>query len=200
MEHKERLVKLILNNEGRKAEMLLSEISKTASNEKYADAREKILLIETAKTLNESLPSFYIDVKTLTERLFEKHMSVKECVSRLCSGVKDSASIERQDLYAKAISFIEGNLTDNQLAVGSVAEYIGLTQSELIKIFKEKKGITPGDYIGKKRAEESLAYLAKNTSVEKAAYAVGFSSVEAYIRTFSKHIGITPGVWKKKNL
>ena len=60
--------------------------------------------------------------------------------------------------------------------------------------------VTPGDYIGQKRCIKSIEYLKENKSVEKAALSVGFSAVETYIRTFRKHTGMTPGMWKKKNL
>ena len=61
-------------------------------------------------------------------------------------------------------------------------------------------GITPGDYIGKGRTKKSLELLKENTSVENTALSVGFSSVESYIRAFRKHMGMTPGMWKKKYL
>lgn len=200
MENRDTLVKLILNNESRKAEAFLSEIRKNASNPKFADAREKILLVETAKALNERLPSFYADVKVLTADIFEENASTKECVASLCNLLRASVKAEKQNSYAKARDFMDARLKDNQLTVALVAAYTGLTRSELVKLFKENCGMTPGDYIGKKRAEESISYLEKNVSVEKAAYATGFSSVETYIRTFSKHMGLTPGMWKKKYL
>ena len=200
MENKDKLVNLILNGERRKAETLLSEICRKSPSRKYAAAREKILLVEAAKTLNENIPSFYVDVNLLAEELFEEKISAGECSDRLCRAVKSSVKSGRLESVAKARDFITAKLTENQLSVGLVADYTGLTQSELIKLFKENEGITPGDYIGKKRAEESISYLKNNVSVEKVALMTGFSSVEAYIRTFRKHMGLTPGVWKKKNL
>lgn len=200
MEHKKQLLEFIINNENRNAEVFLKKIRENSVCSKYAEAREKILLIETAKGLNRIIPSFYADVKKLTADLFEEKVSVKDTIAFLCMKVKESAKAEKQTAYTKALEFIEENLLGNQLSVGSAAEYAGVSQSSLIKLFAENIGITPGDYIGKGRCERSLEFLRKNASIEATALSVGFSSVETYIRAFNKHMGMTPGMWKKKNL
>ena len=200
MEHKNELIEYILNNENRNAEALLSELRETSVSEKYATARERLLIVETAKSLNDMLPTFYADIKKLTVDLFEENVSVEDSLALLCEKVGASVKMKKQNSCAKAVDFILDRLTDNQLTVSLVADYTGITQSELVKLFKESKRITPGDYIGQVRAEKSCSFLMKNISVEKTASAVGFSSVETYIRTFKKHMGMTPGMWKKKNL
>lgn len=200
MEHKNQLVNFIINGENRNAEAFLTEIKERAACSEYAEAREKILLIEVAKCLNDRFPAFYADVKKLTADLFENRLSAKACIDYLCRKIKDSLKEEKLESYAKALDFIEENLFSNQLTVGAVAEYTGVSQSGLVKLFCENTGITPGDYIGKGRCEKSLDLLKENMSVENAALSVGFSSVETYIRTFKKHMGLTPGMWKKKYL
>ena len=200
MEHKDKLIDFVLNNENRKAESLLTKIREASECDTYADAREKILLIETAKSLNDNLPNFYADVKKLTVDLFESNVSVKDAIDFLCAKVKDSLKAERQTAYLKALAYTRENLCSNQLSVSSAAEYAGISQTGLIKLFAENMGITPGDYIGKGRCEKSLELLKENASVESTALSVGFSSVESYIRAFRKHMGMTPGMWKKKYL
>ncbi len=200
MEHKNKLIEFIINNENRNAEVFLTKIRENSVCSKYTEAREKILLIETAKSLNNMIPTFYADVKELTADLFEEKVSVKDAIDFICRKVKESAKEEKQTAFAKTCAFIEENLFSNQLSVGSASEYAGISRSSLIKLFAENIGITPGDYIGKGRCERSLEYLRKNVSVENTALSVGFSSVETYIRAFKKHMRMTPGMWKKKNL
>jgi len=200
MEHKNQLVNFIINGENRSAEAFLTEIKERAACSEYAEAREKILLIEVAKYLNDRFPAFYADVKKLTADLFKNRLSARECIDYLCRKIKDSLKEEKLESYAKALDFVEENLFSNQLTVGAVAEYTGVSQSSLVKLFCENIGITPGDYIGKGRCEKSLDFLKENMSVENTALSVGFSSVETYIRTFKKHMGLTPGTWKKKYL
>ena len=200
MENKKKLVKLILNKENRNAVAFLKELKENSPSFEYSVAREKILLVETAKSLNEMVPAFYVDVKRLMVELFENNLSLENAIDYLCRKVTESAKAEKQELFLKACDFIKENLLDSQLAVALVAEYVGLSQSTLVKLFGDNLSITPGDYIGKLRIEKSFSYLLENLSIEKTSQKVGFSSVEAYIRAFKKHTQLTPGVWKRKNL
>ncbi len=200
MEYREELVKYIESNENRNAIAFLEKLRSISPCRAYGDAREKILIIEAAQLLNKKLPFVYADEKTLIKNLFEDGMSAEKAIEMLCTLVRDCTKEDKQASFQKALSYIEENLFSCQLAVGSVAEYTGLSQSELVKLFKENIAVTPGDYIGEKRCIKSIEHLMKDKSVEKAALSVGFSVVETYIRTFKKHIGMTPGMWKKKNL
>lgn len=200
MEYCEELVKYIESNENRNATAFLEKLRSNSPCTSYGEAREKVLLIESAKLLNKKLPFVYADEKALIKNLFEDGMSTEKAIEMLCILVRDCKREDRYASFQKALLYIEKNLFSCQLTVGNVAEYTGFSQSELVKLFKENVSVTPGDYIGEKRCIKSIEYLTENISVEKAALSVGFSAVETYIRTFKKHMGMTPGMWKKKNL
>lgn len=200
MENRDKLISFITNNQKRNAENLLSDLRKESPCEGYAQARERILLIETAKELKRLIPDFYVDTEKLSYSLFQENISPEEIVDLFSSLVQESARQEKKYSYSKALDFINENILSNQLSVGGAADFAGLSQSGLVKLFTENMGMTPGDYIGKMRAEKSMDFLKENFPVEKTAERVGFSSVESYIRAFKKHMGMTPGNWKKKNL
>lgn len=200
MEYCEELIKYIESKENRNAIAFLEKLRSNSPCTSYGEAREKILIIESAKLLNKKFPFMYADEKALIKNLFEDGMSAEKAVEILCALVRDCTRVDKQASFQKALSYIGENMFSCQLTVGSVAEYTGLSQSELVKLFKENIAVTPGDYIGEKRCVKSIEYLTENKSVEKVALCVGFSVVETYIRTFKKHMGITPGMWKKKNL
>ncbi len=200
MEYCEELVKYIESNENRNATAFLEKLRSNSPCKSYGKAREKVLITEAAKLLNKRLPFVYADEKTLIKNLFEDGMSTEKVIEVLCALVRNCTREDKKVSFEKALSYIGKNLFSCQLTVGSAAEYSGLSQSELVKLFKENIAVTPSDYIGEKRCIKSIEYLTENKSVEKAALSVGFSTVETYIRTFKKHMGMTPGMWKKKNL
>ena len=200
MKYCEELFAHIAKGERKKAIVFLDSLKKKTSCKAYGEAREKILIVETAGIFNERIPLGFVDENALAEDLFEDRLSAVEAVERLCTSFLECACQNRHNAFKKALSYIDKNFLSCQLTVSDVAQYSGRSQSDLVKLFKENAGVTPGDYIGKKRIEESISYLRKNTSVEKSAILVGFSSVETYIRTFKKHMGMTPGMWKKKYL
>ena len=192
MEYCEELIKYIESKENRNAIAFLEKLRSNSPCTSYGEAREKILIIESAKLLNKKFPFVYADEKTLIKSLFEDGMSAEKAVEMLCTLVRDCTREDKQASFQKALSYIGENMFSSQLT--------GLSQSELVKLFKENIAVTPGDYIGEKRCVKSIEYLTVNKSVEKVALCVGFSAVETYIRTFKKHMGMTPGMWKKKNL
>ncbi len=195
------LTTLIEKEDKRAAISLLKGIYKENSCEGYASAFEKILLIETAKELNDRVRGFYIDAEQMKTVLFsENPPTSEEVVNSLCLAMNDAASLERLNAYEKAQEYINHNLTDNQLTTGAAAEYAGVTQSTLAKLFSRNAGITPGYYLNKLRVEKSMEYLKEGLSVEKTSLKVGFSSCETYIRVFKKLMGKTPGEWKRNNV
>ena len=192
------LIALIEKEDKRGAISLLKNIHKENENALYALALEKILLIEAAKELNDRVRGFYVDADKMKNTLFsEKPPASEEIVNLLCTAIKDAASMERINAYEKAHEYINRNLTDNQLTTLAVAQYAGITQSTLAKLFSRNAGITPAHYLNKLRAEKSMQYLKEGLSVEETALKVGFSSCETYIRVFKKLMGRTPGEWKR---
>lgn len=192
------LVALIEKEDKRGAISLLKDIYKENKCEGYASALEKMLLIETAKELNDKVRGFYIDAEEMKNVLFSDNPPAsEEMVNHLCLAMNDAASAQRLNAYEKARAYINHNLTDNQLTTLKAAAYAGVTQSTLAKLFSRNAGVTPAYYLNKLRVEKSMEYLKEGISVEKASLKVGFSSCETYIRVFKKYVGKTPGEWKK---
>ena len=192
------LTALIEKEDKRGAISFLKDIYKENDCAGYASALEKILLIETAKELNDKVRGFYINAEEMKTILFsEKPPASEEIVTNLCLAMNDVASEKRLNAYEKARDYIKRNLTDNQLTTLKVAEYAGVTQSVLAKLFSRNAGVTPAYYLNKLRVEKSMEYLKEGISVEKTSLKVGFSSCETYIRVFKKLMGKTPGEWKR---
>ncbi len=195
------LTTLIEKEDKRAAISLLKDIYKENECDGYASALEKILLIETAKELNDKVRGFYIDAEEMKKALFSDNPPAsEEVVNHLCLAMNDAASLERLNAYEKAQEYINRKVTDNQLTTRSAAEYAGVTQSTLAKLFFRNAGVTPGYYLNKLRVEKSMEYLKEGLSVEKTSLKVGFSSCETYIRVFKKLMGKTPGEWKRNNV
>ena len=201
MKRLKELTDLIRKGERSKTNSLLDKIYEESKCHAYCVALEKILLTEVAKALNDSVRGFYIDVESLRSSLFSENPPNRKTVldsfrDILCDAGKE----DREIAFEKALYYILMNLTDTQLSVSAAAEYSGVSESVLISIFREKEGKTVGDYIALERVRRSLSLLERGETVAKACLESGFSSTEAYIRAFKKHMGTTPGVWKRNNL
>lgn len=201
MHRAELLTKFIASGENRSAAALLDKLCDENSCCEYAAALIKILLVETAKRLNDSIAGFYCDAEKLAKELFSDNPPPADSViASMCKGVREAGRENHKLIFRKALRYLEQNMCDNQLSVGSAAEYAGISKSGLVKLFTENAGVTPGDYLSKLRTEKSLQYLEADLPVTRAASNVGFSSSESYIRAFKKHMGTTPGAWKRNKL
>ncbi len=195
------LTKLIKNGEKSKASSLLDNIYNENECHAYSVALEKILLTETAKELNDSVGGFYIDTEKLKAALFSDNPPTRKTVfdsfrDILC----DAAKEDGERAYKKAICYIKQNLTDSQLSVDKVSEYVGVTEKNLIKFFRQYEGKTVGEYISSQRIKLSLSYLENGETVAQTYKKCGFSASETYIRAFKKCMGTTPGLWKRNKL
>ena len=201
MKEAEKLSALIKNGENCNAAAYVESIYAENRCREYARCLVAVTLVKTVQLLNDTVTGFYCDWVELSEKVFSYTESdVEDIINNLCRMVKDARMVDRQRCYLKAAEFIRANFPDSQFSVGRVAEYTGVSQSFLTKLFCEKMGITPSEYVTKLRLEKSKELLQENMTVAEAAQASGFCTVETYIRTFKKCCTVTPGQWKRNKL
>lgn len=75
----------------------------------------------------------------------------------------------------------------------------GADPHRAVRIFRERYGMTPGEYAEELRIGEARRLLAgTDLPVLEAAYSLGFESVPAFYAFFQKHTGETPAAYRKK--
>ena len=112
------------------------------------------------------------------------------------------------DLFAKGIQpnhyvrqvqdYIKDNYYDNNLKVEQIAEMLNLDRKYLSQLFKKKTGQSIQEFLISHRLEVAKYQLAKGTSINDVAFFVGFNSITNFSRMFKKHVGISPGTWRKQ--
>jgi AraC family transcriptional regulator len=94
---------------------------------------------------------------------------------------------------ARAIEFIEEALDEN-LSVTSIAKETGANAAQLAAGFKAEFGVTPYEYVIRKRVERAkLLLTGTDLSLAEIAYQCGFSHQQHINRVFRRFAGITPG-------
>ena len=201
MKRVKELVKFIRNGEKTKAESLLDNIYEENECHTYSVALEKILLTEMAKELNDSVRGFYIDTDSLKKALFSENPPTRKTVFDSFRDILlDASKEDNERAYEKATDYIKKNFTDTQLSADKVSEYVGISEKNLIKLFREKDSKTVSEYIAWQRIKLSLSYLENGETVCETYGKCGFFTVETYIRAFKKCMGTTPGQWKRNKL
>ena len=95
-----------------------------------------------------------------------------------------------------ALEHIEANLT-SELSLAGAAKAAGYSEYHFLRIFKEATGLTPADYIRKRRLSEiAREIISTSQPIAQIAYKYGFNSKENFIRAFKAEHNILPTEYK----
>ncbi|WP_230156136.1 AraC family transcriptional regulator [Peribacillus sp. Bi96] len=98
------------------------------------------------------------------------------------------------------LSYIENNFT-NGLSLVELANKANVSTAHFSRVFKQMIGLNVSDYIVQKKiimAKELLLHTDENISV--IAERSGFQSMPHFHHTFKKHLGSTPGDYRKNRI
>ena len=93
--------------------------------------------------------------------------------------------------------FIEDNL-DQKISIAQLAAIVHLSQFYFARAFKEAVGTTPHRYLVQRRIERAKILLkVTRHSVLEIAIKVGYINLSHFTKQFRKHVGTTPGAYRK---
>ncbi|WP_124245586.1 response regulator [Cyclonatronum proteinivorum] len=88
---------------------------------------------------------------------------------------------------------VDAALHDPDFSVQDMANMLALSRSSLNRLFNKEFGISPNEYMRKRRIELSCDMISrKEGSISEIAYAAGFSSVSYFSRVFKQLKGVSP--------
>ena len=105
-----------------------------------------------------------------------------------------------KELVAIAKQFMDENF-DQGITVSEAASYVFLSQGYFTRAFRDDTGISPMNYLMKKRIEKACKLL-QNNEIKVSAISLqsGFSSPQRFNVAFRKQMGMTPMEYRKKYL
>ena len=105
-----------------------------------------------------------------------------------------------KELVAIAKQYMDENF-DQGITVSEAASYVFLSQGYFTRAFRDDTGISPMNYLMKKRIEKACKLL-QNNEIKVSAISLqsGFSSPQRFNVAFRKQIGMTPMEYRKKYL
>ena len=103
----------------------------------------------------------------------------------------------RAALIAPALARIAAGYTDNGLSVADLAAVCGISEVYFRKIFLDKMGVSPKEYIIAMRMEYAKQLLtAGQLSVGEVAALCGYAEVCHFSREFAARVGVSPGKYE----
>ncbi|HOQ14168.1 MAG TPA: AraC family transcriptional regulator [Bacillota bacterium] len=107
--------------------------------------------------------------------------------------------MDYKDHIARAVKYIEENLT-SEIDLAACAAAAGYSKYHFLRVFREVVGLTPADYIRKRRLSEVAKRIAQDDSdeyISEIAFAYGFNSKENFTRSFKNERCVLPTEYKK---
>ena len=115
-------------------------------------------------------------------------------LSRFLARSPSATPVDKGARYAatmKIYEYINEHFRE-EIGVSSLAEQFYMDKNTLTRQFKRIIGLTPGEYIRRKRLENARELLQHGTGAQEAGYRSGFSDYSAFYRAFRQEYGIAP--------
>ncbi|CDR30783.1 Multiple antibiotic resistance protein marA [Acholeplasma oculi] len=104
--------------------------------------------------------------------------------------------MDYKEHITKTIDYIEQNLT-NEIDLTTCAKTCGYSEYHFLRVFKEVTGLTPADYIRKRRLSEIAKRISSDAEpISEIAFLYGFNSKENFTRAFKTEHHILPTEYK----
>lgn len=158
--------------------------------------------------LNQNDLSQYISlcdqlIPTLDQDAFGDDVNQKILLSQilLMANKAHKVQIQPKNIIPKFLEemthYIDENL-DQDLSLTAFSKNFYLSSNYLNKHFKKYLGISIHQYVTEKRIEQAKQLLRANLSVTEVCQKCGFGNYSNFIRSFSNHVGMAPGKYKRK--
>ncbi len=147
---------------------------------------------------------FISEFKRAEKDQLEKPLFYSNVVSGIISDmmisiIRKSSSGAREKIHKtvqKVVELVNRSFRDD-LTLKDVAQDLFVTADYLGKIFREGTGTTFSQYLTSVRLKYACSLLmSTDLSVKEIAIAAGFQSVEYFIYSFKRNMGITPGKYR----
>lgn len=143
---------------------------------------------------NEARADFFYK---LAEAIVQDQMPVFKQLHNIPS-VKYST---KKDLYKriqKSIEFIDGSF-ENDLNINNIATHSFMSEYHFYRLFKQVQGISPMQYIIKKRLEKAKQLIViQQMPITEVALHTGFTDVYSFSKMFKKYFQMSPSSLLKK--
>jgi AraC-like DNA-binding protein len=95
----------------------------------------------------------------------------------------------------RAIAYLEARFAE-PVALQDLADASGLGLRQLCRAFRDATGLSPHQYLLRKRVEHAKTLIARDLPLAELALQCGFADQSQLTRTFVRHVGTTPGRYR----
>jgi AraC-like DNA-binding protein len=146
--------------------------------------------------LNENFQPFFHQNLKSNEEILDKMNYIIDIILQFIE--KQNSQIKKSNKNINDLtSFINENYTGHNFTVKSMADFFGVSVSNLSHYYKQKTGHTLTHYIMNLKIEHAKKLLkTTNMNLQSISAAAGYTQISAFIKGFKKITGMTPGEYR----
>ena len=104
-----------------------------------------------------------------------------------------------EDFIKKLIAYIEEHISEDELSIDKMADYVYMSRSTLYRKLKALTGMSISDFIRLIKLKRSAQFLATGKyTVNMAAFEAGFNDLKYFRKVFQSQFGVNPSEYLKK--
>ncbi len=100
---------------------------------------------------------------------------------------------EELDRIRDVHRYLKYNYMEN-ITIAGLAARFGFERSYLYRVFKQRYGVGPKEYLTRVRLDKAKWLLSRGYSVAECAYMVGYSDAFIFSKAYKKHYGVAPSL------
>ena len=105
----------------------------------------------------------------------------------------------RNRYVSQAQKYIQEHCSDSHLSLETVSTSIGITPTYLSRLFYELCDMNFVNYVNECRVEKAKLLLTQSKiPTQEVGFRCGFNSLQNFNRVFKRHVGTTPGAYRKQ--
>lgn len=157
----------------------------------YYRAQSKLIL---------NLESAFLEVELLEIKDYSDAIQVVENLKEQYQKCIDGKEEKKEkDVLIQIVEYIEENKKSAELSVSTVADFFGMSMSNLSHRFKVYTNQKISDYITEKRLEYAVELLEQTEyRVSDIGKMLGYTQTSSFIRKFKQYYGMTPLEYRKQ--
>ena len=107
--------------------------------------------------------------------------------------------VKKYVIMEAAEKYLEENLCKGSLSIQEIADQSNISEVYFRRLFKEKHGVSPMQYININRLKNAKNLLVEDElSISEISLVCGFLDVYSFSRAFKKWVGISPSEYRKR--
>ncbi len=158
-------------------EILHRDFTSGAATVFYSDCIERLKTV-----VQKGSPEFY-------EPLAESLMT--EVFYGMLDAKKNSPTPDRDDFLQRATRYIDQHIGE-KISLDDLSRHSSRSRSSFSHLFEDKMGISPKQYILRKKLATARKLIAEGTPPTTAAMQVGYENYSNFYRMYLKHYGTAP--------